>query len=85
MHPLKKMFDKIIWDSRENKRNYELTFIDRGAHEDQRTIPFGSIKEVSKSTFTYICDGKDITVPLHRVTIVRNIQTKKFIWRKIEK
>ncbi|MCW3975960.1 MAG: RNA repair domain-containing protein [Candidatus Bathyarchaeota archaeon] len=85
MHPLKKIFDRIIWDRREKKKNYELVFIHRGAHKDRRTIPFESIKEVSKSTLTYICNGENITIPLHRVILVRNIQTKEFIWRKIEK
>ena len=85
MHPLKKVFDKIIWDSRENKKNYEFTFIDRGSPEDRKTAPFESIKEVSKSMLTYTYEGEDIMIPLHRVSSVQNIQTKEFIWKKIKK
>ena len=85
MHPLKRLFDKIIWDSREDKKNYELTYIHRGAKMDQKTIPFELIKGVTKSTFTYICDGENIKIPLHRVLFVRDIQKKELIWRKIVK
>ncbi len=82
MHPLKRIFDKILWDNREDRDDYELTFLHRGPIENHKTIPFNLVKDVGKSFFIYDSDGGEITIPLHRVIFVKNVLTNKLIWKK---
>ena len=84
MHPLRKIFNKIFWDEKERKDDYEVVFSHRGAPNDCKTILFNSIKKAEKSTFIYTDKEEEITIPLHRVIIVRNIQNGEIIWRKIK-
>ncbi len=83
MHPLRAIFNRIIWDDKERKENYEITYIHRGASNDRKTIHMNSITKVEKSTFIYTDNGAEITIPFHRVLIVRNIETGNIIWKKV--
>ena len=85
MHPLRNIFNKIFWDKRERKEDYEVVFTHRGVPNDQKTIPFVSIVDVGKSAFIYFDKGEKIIIPMHRVKIVRNIKNSKIMWRKFEK
>ena len=82
MHPLKNIFNKVLWDKKERKEDYEVIFIHRGAPEDRKTISFGSIKKASKSTFIYDYEGGETTIPFHRIVIIRNVYTGDIIWKK---
>lgn len=83
MHPLRAIFNRIIWDNKERKEDYEITYIHRGATNDRKTIHMNSITKVEKSTFIYANNGVETTIPFHRVLIVRNIETGNIIWKKV--
>ena len=82
MHPLRNIFNKIFWDKRERKEDYEVTFTHRGVLNDRKTILFSSIIKAGKSTFIYIDDEEEIVIPMHRVIIVRNVRKGEIIWKK---
>jgi len=83
MHPLRVIFNRIIWDNKERKEDYEIIYIHRGAINDRKTIHMNSIKKVEKSTFIYTDNVTETTIPFHRVLIVRNIETGNIIWKKV--
>lgn len=83
MHPLRVIFNRIIWNNKERKEDYEITYIHRGATNDRKTIYMNSITKIEKSTFIYADNGTETTIPLHRVVIVRNIKTGSNIWKKV--
>jgi uncharacterized protein (UPF0248 family) len=83
MHPLRVIFNRIIWNNKERKEEYEITYIHRGAKNDRKTIHMNSITKVEKSVFIYDDNGSENTIPLHRVLIVRNIKTGNIIWKKV--
>lgn len=75
--------NKLLWDSRENIADYELTFIHRGAPGDVKTIPCSLIKEVKTSWFIYKSEEEEeVVIPFHRILEIRNTTTGQAIWRK---
>ena len=80
---IREILNKIFWDSRYRKENYEIIFLHRGANRNRRIIPFERIKNIQPSWFIYIDEKKnEIIIPFHRILEIRNVQTGEFIWRK---
>ena len=83
MHPLKNILNKVIWDKRESPDDHVITFIHRGAAENIKMIPFGKIRDVGSSWFTYQDETEnETTIPFHRVTSVKNTRSGEILWRK---
>ena len=76
---LRDLLNKILWDSKENRFNYEITFIHRGAYLDEKRLSCGSIKEVRSSWFTYDSENEEVLIPFHRIIRILNINTKEII------
>ncbi len=82
---IKEIFNKILWDPDEKKNigDYEITFIHRGAYQDQKTISMMMIKEVKSSAFIYINEiGEETYIPFHRILEIKNKKTGEILWSK---
>jgi uncharacterized protein (UPF0248 family) len=83
MHPLKNIFNKMVWDKRERAENYVVYFTHRGVPDDTRKINASTITKVGPSWFRYADTESDETlIPFHRVKRIVNIQIGKSIWTK---
>ncbi|MEM2942665.1 MAG: RNA repair domain-containing protein [Candidatus Bathyarchaeia archaeon] len=82
MHPLKNVFNRILWDRRVKGGDYSITFIHRGAPHDEKTIVASSLRNVGRSWFTYDDHGEEILIPMHRIVKVENLKTGDVLWRK---
>jgi uncharacterized protein (UPF0248 family) len=81
MHPLRNVFNKIAWETRERNGNYVVYFIHRGAPGDTREINASLITKVGPSWFTYVsAESEETLIPFHRVRRIVNIQTGQTIW-----
>jgi len=80
---IRDILNKIFWDPKENRLDYELVYIHRGAYMDQRRIPLSLIKEVKSSWFTYDSEAEgEVVIPFHRILEIINVKTGETIWRK---
>jgi len=80
---IREILNKIFWDPRQRKEDYEIIFIHRGAHMDRRVVPCGLVNRIQPSSFTYVDESGDETIiPFHRILEIRNIKTGKPIWRR---
>jgi uncharacterized protein (UPF0248 family) len=81
MHPLRNVFKKITWDTRERGGNYVIYFIHRGAPSDTRQIGASLITKVGPSWFTYAtAESEETLIPFHRVKKILNAQTGQAVW-----
>jgi uncharacterized protein (UPF0248 family) len=81
MHPLRNVFKKIAWETKERAGNYVVYFIHRGAPGDTREINASLITKVGPSWFTYTTtESEETLIPFHRVRRIVNIQTGQTIW-----
>jgi uncharacterized protein (UPF0248 family) len=81
MHPLRNIFKKITWDTRERAGNYAVHFIHRGAPGDTREINASLITKVGPSWFTYsTAESEETLIPFHRVRRIVNVQTGQTVW-----
>jgi uncharacterized protein (UPF0248 family) len=82
MHPLRNVFDKITWETRERAGNYIIYFVHRGAPGDTRQINASLVTKVGPSWFTYAAaESEETLIPFHRVRKIVNAQTSQAIWR----
>ena len=77
---IRSILNRIFWDKRENRGNYVVTFIHRGAYMNRKVIPCNFIKEVKASWFSYESEGEDIIIPFHRILEIKNVKNGKLIW-----
>jgi uncharacterized protein (UPF0248 family) len=81
MHPLRNVFNKIVWETGERSGNYVVYFIHRGAPRDTREINASLITKVGPSWFTYAtAESEETLIPFHRVRRIVNVQTGQAIW-----
>ena len=75
------VLNKIFWDQREDRKNYELTFVHRGVPGDLRRIHCKMIAHLEPSGFIYQNEEKEETfIPYHRIREIRDIRDGKVIW-----
>ena len=80
---IRDILNKIFWDPKENRLDYEVVYIHRGAHMDKKRLPLSLIKEVKSSWFIYDSETEgEVVIPFHRILEIINIKTGKTIWRK---
>jgi uncharacterized protein (UPF0248 family) len=74
--------NRIFWNQRENRGDYSVTFIHRGAYMNRKVIPFNLIKDVKASCFSYEIYGEGVIIPFHRILEIINVKNGKLIWEK---
>ncbi len=76
------ILNRIFWDKRENRGNYVVIFIHRGAYMNRKVILCSFIKEVKASWFSYESEGEEVIIPFHRILEIKNVNDGKLIWEK---
>ena len=76
------ILNRIFWDQRENRGDYVVTFIHRGAYMNRKVIPCSLIKEVKASWFSYESEGEEVIIPFHRILEIKNVKNGKLVWKK---
>ena len=79
---LRDLLNKIIWDFREDRQNYEVLFTHRGGEGDVKRISMSDVVRVKRSWFVYLDSGSEQPIPLHRVLEVRYRRTGDVLWSK---
>jgi uncharacterized protein (UPF0248 family) len=83
---IRNVLNRICWHPSENRENYEILFIHRGAPNDLRSISAKTIVSVRKQSFEYKeNDGSIVYIPFHRIVMIRNIKTREIIWKSRSK
>jgi len=75
MIPIKKLLDKIKWDSQGQKQDYEVSYLDRITGEGIR-VAYDRIKGYDNEFF----ELRDSKIPLHRIKKV--YKKGKLIWER---
>ncbi len=75
MTPIKKLLDRIKWDSKEKKEDYEIGYWDRVSGKEIR-IRYDSIKDFDNQFFKF----GDSEIPLHRIRKV--YKNGKVVWER---
>ena len=57
-----------------------IIILHRGAPGDRKVVEGSSVVEVKKSYFTYQKNGRESTIPLHRVLEIKS--GKEVIWKR---
>ncbi len=80
---IRDFLNRIFWDPRENRTDYEVIFIHRGAYMDRKSLPCTAIKEVRSSWFIYETPEEgEVLIPFHRIIEIRNLKTGKTAWKR---
>jgi len=79
----KEILNRLFWDSRLKLQDHAISFIHRGAPGDIKTIPCSSVKRAAKSWFLYAEGEREVLIPYHRITEIKNLRTGEILWRKI--
>jgi len=79
---IREILNRIFWDQRENRGNYIVTFIHRGAYMNRKIISFSLIKDVRASCFSYEVDGERVIIPFHRILEIINVKNGELVWEK---
>ncbi len=79
------VLNRIMWDSKlkECKGDFTVTFIHRGAPNDEKTIAYEQIVQVLASWFIYKDEtGEEIQIPFHRILNIKNIKRNTYLYLK---
>ena len=79
---IRDLLNKLIWDSKEDIKDYVIVYIHRGALNDQRQIPAHLIEKVYVGSFLCTIDDEETIIPFHRILEIRNIRTQEVVYKK---
>lgn len=81
---IRKILNKLKWDSEKNISDYEILFLHRGAPDDLKKYPADKIKEIKISYLLFLDDTQeeDVLIPFHRIRRIYNKKTNEIIWEK---
>ena len=82
---IRKILNRIKWDSQEDIVDYEITFLHRGAPDDLKTYPAERIKEIKGSYLLFVDEENEegeVIIPFHRLRRIYNKKTNELVWVK---
>jgi uncharacterized protein (UPF0248 family) len=79
---IRDILNKLIWDPKEDIKDYVIVYIHRGALNDQRRIPADLIEKVYVGSFLCTIDDDETIIPFHRILEIRNIRTQEVVYKK---
>lgn len=82
---IRKILNRLKWDSEESINDYEITFLHRGAEpENLKTYPAEWIQEIKISYILFLNEEQEeVIIPFHRIRRIYNKKTKETIWAKL--
>jgi len=76
------MLNKIKWHPDYDEDEYQVVYLHRGAPNDERSIPFSSIRSLCTSDFMLLDeDGFEVYMPYHRVLRILD-RNGMPVWKK---
>lgn len=79
---IREILNKMVWNSRWRREDYEIVFIHRGAYKNRKNISCKLIKAIRPSWFIYVDEnGEETAIPFHRILEIRHVKTGESIWR----
>jgi uncharacterized protein (UPF0248 family) len=79
MQSIKDLINKILWDKKENPKDYELGIVDRFTKETD-FMNFESVKKIEANFLTVDFEDELKEIPLHRIRAVK--RCGKLIWQR---
>ena len=79
----REIFSRMFWDPAEDRRNYEVTFIHRGASKDKKSIPCDAIVKFGRSWFVYSAEEGETLIPYHRILVIKDLRDGTVLWIKM--
>lgn len=81
---IRKLLNRLKWDSDKNISDYDITFLHRGAPNDLKTLSANRIKEIKQSYLLFFDEVHDeeVVIPFHRIRRIINVKTNEVIWEK---
>ncbi|KUO93338.1 MAG: hypothetical protein AT710_00105 [Thermocladium sp. ECH_B] len=67
---IREVLNKLKWTG--SAHDYYVTYVSRGAPNDEVTIPASSILELLHDGFLISVDGRETYIPYHRVTLIQS-------------
>ena len=84
---LRNFLNRLLWDDqlKKERANFALTYIHRGAPDDEKTINCLEIKSVLATGFEVYSDefNRVVKIPYHRIKYLVNLKEEKVIYRKV--
>ncbi len=77
MKPVQDVLNQIKWDEKLRAEDFTIEYIDFGRLV---SIPYTSIKKIEGLFMIIEKDGKEASIPLHRIRIVR--KNGEVIWQR---
>ena len=78
-HPLRSILSRAL-RGREDSSEIELTYLHRGAPENQVRIRVSTIAHLGKGSF--VLGDRETQIPFHRVLYVTDLRSKIILWEK---
>ncbi len=78
-HPLRSILSRVLRGPGDSSE-VELTYLHRGAPEDQVRIRVSTISHLGKGWF--MLDDGETQIPFHRILYVTDLRSKTILWEK---
>jgi len=75
------ILNKLLWDSRIDRRDYEIVYESRGAPEGVERVSALFLSKVFSRGFEYEVEGKRKYIPFHRILEIRNVRTGEVVYK----
>ncbi len=73
----------MFWDPAEDRQNYEVTFIHRGAPKDKKSVSCNIVTKFGRSWFVYSSEEGETFIPYHRILEIKDRRDGTVLWQKI--
>ncbi|MBA2862375.1 DUF504 domain-containing protein [Methanococcus maripaludis] len=74
---LKELINKLLWHPDYNPEDYNITYLHRGAKNDEKAVPLKNI--VIEDSFLVF---DETHVPFHRILEIVNLKTGEILYKK---
>lgn len=75
------VLNKLLWDSRVNRGDYEIVYESRGAPSGVERVSALFLSKVFSRGFEYEVGGRRKYIPFHRIVEIRNVKTGEVLYR----
>ena len=83
---LRNFLNRLLWDEdyKKLRGNFAITYIHRGAPDDEKTINALEIKAVLATSFEIYSEDfqRIVKIPFHRIKYIVDLQNSTVIYRK---
>lgn len=83
---VRNFLNRLLWDDEYKKirTNFAITYVHRGAPDDEKTINAMDIKSVLATGFEIYSEDFErvVKIPYHRIKYIVNLSTEEVIYRK---